>query len=268
MDAAVGGAGADRHHRPGLGGKVVDPPVHGQRLPGVRVVAERGPVTLALDDVLVGDRALDHEDERLQLAGHRRAERSEELLAAHRRGQNLVVQVDLGQPGDEPEHDVFDRRLVGRGDRDRVAVAAHALGDPQDVHLGEAGAVIRRARLLVGVRPRAGRRTRVLHVLLGPLRRRFPIVAVGFAGVEPCGSVACRRGRRRRGLLRLVEARPNSSSACPSTASRSWSIVCAPSSERRSATSRSRIAMPRRPPGALMARSPRSSSGISSSGAK
>ena len=172
VDAAVARAGAGGHHRPRLGGQVVDPPVHGQRLPRGGVVAERGPVAVTLDDVLVGDRALDDEDERLQFACRRGPERSQELLAAHRRGQHLVVQVDLGEPGDEAEHDVLDGGLIRRGDRHRVAVAAHALRDPQDVHLRDGAALGRHRGLGLGVaavrdayavnlaRNRSGRRSR------------------------------------------------------------------------------------------------------------
>ena len=68
----------------------------------------------------------------------RLAERLEELLAAERRREHLVVQVDLGQAGDRAEQHVLDARLAGRRDRDRVAVAAHALRDPEDVDLLDA----------------------------------------------------------------------------------------------------------------------------------
>ena len=65
----------------------------------------------------------------------RLAERLEELLAAERRRQHLVVQVDLRQAGDRAEQHVLDAGLAGRRDGDRVAVAAHPLRDPEDVDL-------------------------------------------------------------------------------------------------------------------------------------
>ena len=54
VDAAVGRAGADRDHAPGLRREPVDPPVQRQRLAGRQVVAERRPIALAVD-VLVRD---------------------------------------------------------------------------------------------------------------------------------------------------------------------------------------------------------------------
>src|SRR4051795_331847 len=84
VDTAIGRAGADGHDAPGLRGEAVDPPVQRERLAGRLVVAERGPVALAVD-VLVGDRALDDEHERrVELVDERLAERLEELLAAER----------------------------------------------------------------------------------------------------------------------------------------------------------------------------------------
>ena len=50
-------------------------------------------------------------------------------------GQHAVVQVDLGQAGNGPHDDVFDARLGGGGDGDRIAVAAQAGRDPEDVDL-------------------------------------------------------------------------------------------------------------------------------------
>ena len=67
VDAAVGGAGADGDDGQRLGRQPVDPGVEGDGLARLRVVAHRGPVAVAVD-VLVGDGALDDEDERAQLA--------------------------------------------------------------------------------------------------------------------------------------------------------------------------------------------------------
>src|SRR3954467_896478 len=135
VDAAVRGARPDRDDAPRLRGEAVEPPVQRERLAGRLVVAERGPVAVAVD-VLVRDRAFDDEHERrVELAARRLAERREELLAAERRRQHLVVEVDLRDAGDRPEQHVLDPGLAGRGDRDGVPVAAHALRDPQDVDL-------------------------------------------------------------------------------------------------------------------------------------
>src|SRR3954452_1221144 len=135
VDAAVRGARPDRDHAPRLRGEPVEPPVQREGLARRLVVAERGPVALAVD-VLVGDRALDDEHERrVELAARRLAERREELLAAERRRQHLVVEMHLRDPRDRAEQDVLDARLARGGDRDRVAVAAHPLRDPQDVDL-------------------------------------------------------------------------------------------------------------------------------------
>ena len=118
------------------------------------------------------------------------------------------------------------------------------------MHLGEAGAVIRCVWLLAGLRLRARADAPVLGALSGRFRRRFPIV---FPPPPPSNQVARWRAVRprggRRGLLRLVEDLDQLSSACSSTPSRSWGTICPPSSETCSATSRSRIAMPRSPPG-------------------
>ena len=60
----------------------------------------------------------------------------------------LLCRWTFGSPGISAEHDVLDARLRRRGDRDRVAVAAHALRDPEDVDLLDArGAVLVPTRL-------------------------------------------------------------------------------------------------------------------------
>ena len=64
VDAAVGGAGAGRDDGPGLGGQAVDPVAGRDRLAGLLVGAQGRPVALVLD-LLVGDRALDDQDERV-----------------------------------------------------------------------------------------------------------------------------------------------------------------------------------------------------------
>ena len=67
VDAAVGGAGAGRDDGQRLGGEAVDPLAGGDRLAGLRVGAQGGPVAFALD-LLVGDRALDDQDEGVEPA--------------------------------------------------------------------------------------------------------------------------------------------------------------------------------------------------------
>src|SRR5918911_468376 len=69
---------------------------------------------------VAGSLALDDEDEGRELAPGRREERREELVAAERRREHLVVQVHLRQPGDVAVHDVLDPRQLRRRHRDRV----------------------------------------------------------------------------------------------------------------------------------------------------
>ena len=73
-DAAVGRAGAEGQHRRGLRRQPVDPRGGRDRLPGLGVHAEPGPVAVAVD-LLVRDRALEHEHERIELAARRRRAR-------------------------------------------------------------------------------------------------------------------------------------------------------------------------------------------------
>src|SRR5690606_5911688 len=95
VDAAVGGAGPDGQHRPRPGCQLVDPLVDGDRLPGVRVVAHGGPVTVTID-LFVRDRALHHQDEGPQLTAGRPVERGHELVP-DLRSQHLVVKVSPRQ---------------------------------------------------------------------------------------------------------------------------------------------------------------------------
>ena len=153
VDAAVGGAGADGDDGPGLRREPVDPPVERDRLAGGLVVAERRPVALAVD-LLVRDRALDHEHERERQPRRARPRRNGVRNSSPPSvvGEHLVVQVDLRQPGDGAEQDVLDARLPGRRHRDRVTVAAHPLRDPEDVDLLDSG---HWAPLPSSTRPRA-----------------------------------------------------------------------------------------------------------------
>ena len=51
-------------------------------------------------------------------------------------GEHGIVQVHFGKAGDGAQHHIFDARLRGGGDRDRVAIAAQPGGDPEDVDFG------------------------------------------------------------------------------------------------------------------------------------
>ncbi len=70
VNSAVGGAGSGSDHSPGFGRQPVDPFAGRDGLPGLRVSAERSPVSLALV-LLVGNGAFDHQDER-RPSSHRR----------------------------------------------------------------------------------------------------------------------------------------------------------------------------------------------------
>ena len=97
-DPAVGGAGAERHDRGGPRGQPVDPRAGRDRLAGRPVDAERGPVAVAVD-LLVGDRALEHEHERVEPAARRVVPRLHEVLAGLV-GEHRVVDDDPGHPRD------------------------------------------------------------------------------------------------------------------------------------------------------------------------
>ena len=100
VDAAVGRAGADGEDRQRLRREAVDPVVDGHRLAGVGVVAEPRPVAVAVD-LLVGDRALDDEHERIELAAVGLEEPLQEVVGAAVRPALEVdqrpVDGDLGQ---------------------------------------------------------------------------------------------------------------------------------------------------------------------------
>ena len=80
VDAAVGGAGAGRHHRQRLRRQPVDPRVQRDRLPRLMVVAEGGEVPLGVD-LFVGDGTLHHEDVRPEFASGGGMEGCHEVVA-------------------------------------------------------------------------------------------------------------------------------------------------------------------------------------------
>ena len=146
MDAAVGGAGADREHGPGFRRQAVDPFARRHRLAGegglavlAGAVAEAAPIAFAFDR-LVGDRALDDQDERVDLAGVGLPPPIDEGVANIRVDQRPVER-DLGQPGQGTESDLLDARLRRRGQGHGVAIAAQPGIDPEDV---DDGLVLRR----------------------------------------------------------------------------------------------------------------------------
>jgi hypothetical protein len=107
------------------------------RLAGLRVVPEAGEVTL-FEDVLVGDRALHHEHERIELAAIGHVEPLDEVVSALFRAALEVderpVNGDLGQPGESTQGDLLDARLRRGGERNGVSVATQATLHPQDVN--------------------------------------------------------------------------------------------------------------------------------------
>ncbi len=136
VDAAVGGAGADRDDGGGLRRELVEPFAGRHRLAGERVVAEAAPVALGLDR-LVRDRALDDEDERLEFAAVGLPPPLDEVVGAGLRTALEVderpVHLDVRQARQRAEHDLLDAGLGRRGQRDRVAVAAEPGVDPENV---------------------------------------------------------------------------------------------------------------------------------------
>ena len=45
------------------------------------------------------------------------------------------MEMNLGEPGDGPQQNIFDAGLGGCGDRDRIPVAAQSSGYPDDVDI-------------------------------------------------------------------------------------------------------------------------------------
>ena len=68
-----------------------------------------------------------------ELPAAARWKRLQELVARFV-GEERIVQLDFGTPGDAAEQQVFDAGLGRRGHGDGVAVAAEAGGDPEDLH--------------------------------------------------------------------------------------------------------------------------------------
>ena len=208
VDAAVGGARADREHRERLRGEAVEPLARRHRLVGVGVVAEPAPVALALDR-LVGDRALDDEHERLELAAVGLEEPLDEVVGAADRSALEVdqrpVHRDLRQAGQRAERDLLDARLGGRGEGDGVAVAAQPGVDPQDMDDGLVGG----ASVVVTRASRAGRRRDPRRLGVYPRSGALsmsvfctPSLAVASRGMSDVGELDVRASTVRDGVLR------------------------------------------------------------------
>ncbi len=131
-DAAERRARAEREHGGGARREPVDPRAGGDRLARVRVDAHRRPVAIAAD-LLVGDRALEHEDERLEPAGGRVEPRAHELLPGLV-GEQRVVDDHRRRAREAAPDQVLEARVARRRHRDRVAVAAEPARQPQHVH--------------------------------------------------------------------------------------------------------------------------------------
>ena len=167
-----------------LGRQPVEPLAGGHRLAGRRVVAEAAPVALVLD-LLVGDRALDDQHERLELAAVGLEEPLEEVVGAAVGAALEVdqrpVHGDLRQPGQGAEGDLLDAGLGGRGEGHGVAVAAEAGVDPQHVDQG----------LFGGACCLASRRVRHVATLPGvsarPARGSTPDIRWDRISVYLCG---------------------------------------------------------------------------------
>ena len=128
----VGRARAQREHRGGSRRQQVDPGVGEDRLSGGGIDAHPRPVPFAVD-LLVGDRAFEHEDERVEVALRGVCERPQEVGAGLER-EHRVVQHHRRHPGQSPAQEILEARAGRRRHRDRVAVAAQAAGDPKDAH--------------------------------------------------------------------------------------------------------------------------------------
>ena len=131
-DPAVGGAGAERHHRGGPRGQPVDPRARRDRLARS---ARSTPNAAQWPSPLICSLGTEPSStstngSSLPLAGV--VPRLHEVLAGLV-GEHRVVDDDAGHARDGARQQVLERRAGGRRHRDRVAVAAQAAGHPHDV---------------------------------------------------------------------------------------------------------------------------------------
>ena len=166
----------------------------------------RRPVAVAAD-LLVRDRALEHEDERLELAGGRLEPRAHELLPGLV-GEQRVVDDHRRRPGKAAADQILEARVAGRGHRDRVAVAAEAARQPQHVHRMPSAATM---RYPIGRWSPSWMRRRAAPASAGSRsvsasswcsRRVVQVEVVGRAGHEPGLREPLQRVRDRRALGR------------------------------------------------------------------
>ncbi len=81
MDSAIGGASADGQQQQSLWREAIDPFAGGNRLPGRRIVTETRPASLFLY-LLVGNRSLDNEHERIDFSAYGPKEPFDEIIIA------------------------------------------------------------------------------------------------------------------------------------------------------------------------------------------
>ena len=161
--------------------------VAGDRL-ALGVDAEAAPVALAVD-LLVGDRALDDEHERIELAA-RGGVPGAQIVVAHVVGEQRVVERDAGLPGDGAAQQLLEARARRGRQRDRLAVAAEAAREPEHVH-----------EQPLDLRAVAGEVDGALHALAAASAGAAAAVAAGARSVgerrevlaRPCRAGAARR---------------------------------------------------------------------------
>ena len=98
----------------GFGRQAVNPLVGGDGLTGLRIRSETRPVAFLLD-LLVRDRAFDHQHERIELALFRLIPEFQEVISVFV-GQDGIVQVHFGKSGNGSQQNVFDAGLSSCGD--------------------------------------------------------------------------------------------------------------------------------------------------------
>jgi hypothetical protein len=89
--------------------------------------------------VFVRDRPFDHENEILDFSFRGLMEGFQEIVSIGQR-QEGIEQIHFWDPGNLPAQDVFDAGLRSRSHGNRIAVAAQARRDPQDVEFSKRAA--------------------------------------------------------------------------------------------------------------------------------
>ncbi len=91
----------------------------------------------------VGDGAFDDQHERVEFALLGLVQVLHEVVA-DLVGEHGIVQMNLGQARDRAQDDVLDAGLRRGGDRNRIAIATQACGDPHDMDIAHCGLVAER----------------------------------------------------------------------------------------------------------------------------